>query len=134
MRIGVLNNLFDFLHLISPEKRDSFAGKLGILTRMNSVCNWRFLQTFAEQLTRCVEIFSPADVTKWVGCVYAQELLTYNVADVRHAAIVLVSVFLHLYKSGARRFYKHLETLEGSRSDFCRYFGPSQRNRRSLIR
>ncbi|XP_019760685.2 serine/threonine-protein phosphatase 4 regulatory subunit 1 isoform X2 [Dendroctonus ponderosae] len=94
VRIGVLNNLFDFLHLVTPQKRDSFAGKLGILTRMNSIWNWRFLQTFAEQLTRCVHLFSPADVAKWLGCMYAPSLLCEKVAEVRLAAIVLVSEVL----------------------------------------
>ncbi|CAH1124904.1 unnamed protein product [Ceutorhynchus assimilis] len=90
VRIGVLNNLFEFLKLMSPEKRAIFLPNLGQFLRKDDVCNWRFQEKFAEQLTLCVQLFSTADVVKHIG-LYAQALMLYNVAAVRQAAMILVT-------------------------------------------
>lgn len=71
-----------------------FLPKLGEFLRVDNVCNWRFQEKLAEQLTECVQLFRPADIVKHIG-LYAQALMIYNVAAVRQAAMLLVSFYWH---------------------------------------
>ncbi|XP_066256538.1 serine/threonine-protein phosphatase 4 regulatory subunit 1-like isoform X4 [Euwallacea similis] len=98
VRIGVLNNLFLFMQLINAEKRTVFLPKLDEFLRVDNVCNWRFQEQLAEQLTQCVQLFRPADVVKYIGF-YAQALMFYNVAAVRQASLFLVTeIVKHISK------------------------------------
>ncbi|XP_066148507.1 serine/threonine-protein phosphatase 4 regulatory subunit 1-like isoform X4 [Euwallacea fornicatus] len=98
VRIGVLNNLFLFMQLINVEKRTVFLPKLDEFLRVDNVCNWRFQEQLAEQLTQCVQLFRPADVVKYIGF-YAQALMFYNVAAVRQASLLLVTeIVKHISK------------------------------------
>lgn len=86
---GVLNHLFQFMQIIKPEKRAILLPKLVEFLEVDSIRKWRLKETFAQQLTLCVPLFSPADVSKYIGW-YAQALMISTVAAVRTAATILV--------------------------------------------
>ncbi|XP_067128525.1 serine/threonine-protein phosphatase 4 regulatory subunit 1-like isoform X2 [Centruroides vittatus] len=93
VRIGIVQNLFQFIRWIQPLKRRDFLPQLNELLKLDNDKNWRFRLTLAEQLISLTNLYSPIDVKEYLIPI-TLILVRDKVCAVRRVAIRAIAVML----------------------------------------
>ncbi|PVD20606.1 hypothetical protein C0Q70_18762 [Pomacea canaliculata] len=93
VRIGVLKHLADFLRLLRTEVRQKYLIKVSDFMKTDNHRNWRFRQELAEQLVLLCELYTPADIMRYLAPL-AVNLCMDKVCEVRIVSFSLVCAIL----------------------------------------